>query len=196
MCARLEWQYAESPSSASDVCALCLYVRCGTSNQIKKVEVGKFRCALCQKVYKSKGGLKLDTVRKHDESDNIGDRTEDSEDSSLFSYVLVLVTTLKWQHKSFSKKRTYFPGCCLKSCKFIIYFIWLDVPHLTNEHRTQDCIASWRGQVYSDNGFPADFINNFCKELNSKVDAQSQEKSFIQHITHIWFIISWYNWKI
>ena len=26
---------------------------------------------------------------------------------------------------------------------FLFFFsIWLDVPHLTNEHRTQDCIAS------------------------------------------------------
>ena len=25
---------------------------------------------------------------------------------------------------------------------FFFFSIWLDVPHLTNEHRTQDCIAS------------------------------------------------------
>ena len=25
---------------------------------------------------------------------------------------------------------------------FCFFSIWLDVPHLTNEHRTQDCIAS------------------------------------------------------
>ena len=25
---------------------------------------------------------------------------------------------------------------------FLFFSIWLDVPHLTNEHRTQDCIAS------------------------------------------------------
>ena len=31
LCAPLDWQYAELPSSAS---ALCVYVRCGSSNQI------------------------------------------------------------------------------------------------------------------------------------------------------------------
>ena len=31
LCVPLDWQYAELPS----FCALCLYVRCGSSNQIK-----------------------------------------------------------------------------------------------------------------------------------------------------------------
>ena len=31
---------------------------------------------------------------------------------------------------------------CRKSFFFLFFSIWLDVPHLTNEHRTQDCIAS------------------------------------------------------
>ena len=36
LCAPLDWQYAELPSSASDaVCELCLYVRFGSSDQIK-----------------------------------------------------------------------------------------------------------------------------------------------------------------
>ena len=34
LCAPLDWQYAEFPSSANDA-FLCLYVRCGTSNKIK-----------------------------------------------------------------------------------------------------------------------------------------------------------------
>ena len=25
---------------------------------------------------------------------------------------------------------------------FFFFSIWLDIPHLTNEHRTQDCIAN------------------------------------------------------
>ena len=29
-----------------------------------------------------------------------------------------------------------------ESCCFFFFSICLDVPHLTNEHRTQDCIAS------------------------------------------------------
>ena len=29
-----------------------------------------------------------------------------------------------------------------KNSIFFSFSIWLDVPHLTNEHRTQDCIAS------------------------------------------------------
>ena len=29
---------------------------------------------------------------------------------------------------------------------FLLYFIWLDVPHLTYKHNAQDCIASWRCQ--------------------------------------------------
>ena len=34
LCAPLDWQYAELPSSASDA-VLCVYVRCGSSNKIK-----------------------------------------------------------------------------------------------------------------------------------------------------------------
>ena len=29
-----------------------------------------------------------------------------------------------------------------RGCFFVFFSICLDVPHLTNEHRTQDCIAS------------------------------------------------------
>ena len=35
LCAPLDWQYAELPSSASDA-VLCSFVRCGTSNQIEQ----------------------------------------------------------------------------------------------------------------------------------------------------------------
>ena len=31
---------------------------------------------------------------------------------------------------------------------FYFFPIWLDVPHLTNEHRTQDCIASLLGILH------------------------------------------------
>ena len=30
----------------------------------------------------------------------------------------------------------------LRGCFFRFFSIWLDAPHLTNEHRTKDCIAS------------------------------------------------------
>ena len=39
LCAPLDWQYAELPSSASDaVLRTVLVVRCGTSNQICKIK--------------------------------------------------------------------------------------------------------------------------------------------------------------
>ena len=39
LCAPLDWQYIELLSSASDA-FLCLYVRCASSNQIKKALKG------------------------------------------------------------------------------------------------------------------------------------------------------------
>ena len=37
LCAPLDWQYAEFPRQlVMQSCALCVYVRCGSSNQIKK----------------------------------------------------------------------------------------------------------------------------------------------------------------
>ena len=49
---------------------------------------------------------------------------------------------------SISLIRPFKYGCQLikqyinKQSFFLNFSIWLDVPHLTNEHRTQDCIAS------------------------------------------------------
>ena len=51
LCAPLDWQYAELPSSASDavMCTvLVCYVRCGSSNQKKKEK--KRSHTLCMKV--------------------------------------------------------------------------------------------------------------------------------------------------
>ena len=41
------------------------------------------------------------------------------------------------------KRRIYLQLATARNIAFFIFFLFvLDVPHLTNEHRTQDCIAS------------------------------------------------------
>ena len=75
------------------------------------MKVGTFPYELCPKVCKSKGGLKVHNARKHDESDNIADRTEDSR---LFSYDLV-INQLKVTAQKLSQEEKIFMGCCLKS---------------------------------------------------------------------------------
>ena len=42
LCAPLDWQYAELPSSASDA-VLCWFVRCGTSIQIEEKKEEKLQ---------------------------------------------------------------------------------------------------------------------------------------------------------
>ena len=40
LCAPLEWQYTELPSSARDAVLCTVLVRCGSSKQIKKIYIG------------------------------------------------------------------------------------------------------------------------------------------------------------
>ena len=62
LCAPLDWQYAELPSSASDIqsCVLCSFIRCGTSNQIERKKRKKKNYVLGKHVSSSKDNEFLD----------------------------------------------------------------------------------------------------------------------------------------
>ena len=56
---------------------------------------------------------------------------------------------------------------------------------LSKEENIFSGLLSKELKIYLDNDFPADFINNFCEELNGKVNSKSREKFYSTYYSHV-----------
>ena len=62
----------------------------------------------------------------------------------------------------------------LFSCDLVINQLKVAAQKLSEEENIFSGLLSKELKVYLDNGFPADFLNNLCEELNGKVNAKSR----------------------
>ena len=66
----------------------------------------------------------------------------------IYEDIKMVKSKERWSKVNRKRENIYKYVCKYVCAMFFFFFsICLDVPHLTNEHRTHHCTTSWRGQL-------------------------------------------------